>query len=118
MYLNTKTDRILGIILHLSGFLNGMLPLAIPFGIWLVKKDESPFLRAHGKAAINFQLSAILLAAIATVFIFFTIGLGALIVIPLAAIYGLLYIFFVLSGAIKASNGQLYTYPFTWKIIN
>lgn len=117
MYIDTKTERILAIIIHLSGFLNGILPLVIPLGIWIVKKEESFFLRAHGKAAINFQLSAIILATIATVFIFFTIGLGAIIVIPLAAIYGILYIYFIIMASITASNGQLYQYPLTWEIV-
>ncbi len=117
MYLDTKTERILAIIVHLSGFLNGILPLVIPFGIWIVKKDESFFLKEHGKAAINFQLSAIILALIAGTFIFFTIGLGTIIVVPLAIIYGLLYIYFIIIATITASNGQLYKYPLTWDII-
>lgn len=117
MYLDTKTERVLAVILHLSGFLNGVLPLVVPIVIWLTKKDESFFINEHGKSAINFQLSALILGVTATAFIFLTIGLGALIVIPLAFIYGFLYIYFIIMATLKAYNGQLYKYPLTFTII-
>lgn len=117
MYIDTKTERVLAMLLHLSGFLNGMLPLVIPLLVWILKKDESFFLKEHGRSAINFQLSAIILSVLSGVFIFFTIGLGALIVIPLAIIYGLLYIYFIIMATITANNGQLYKYPLTWELI-
>lgn len=117
MYIDTKTERVLAMILHLSGFLNGMLPLIIPLLIWFLKKEESFFIKEHGRSAINFQLSVIILGAIATLFITLTIGLGALIVFPLGIVFLLLYIYFIVMATIAANNGQLYTYPIGWEII-
>ncbi len=90
MYIDTKTERILAMILHLSGFLNGMLPLIIPLIIWLLKKDSSFFIREHGRAALNFQLSVIVLGITSFLFILFTIGIGAILVVPLAIVFSLL----------------------------
>lgn len=117
MYIDTKTERILAMILHLSGFLNGMLPIVIPLVIWLLKKDSSFFIREHGKAALNFQLSVLILAVISSLFVLFTIGFGALIVFPLVIIFGFLYIYFIIMATITAKNGQLYNYPISFQII-
>jgi len=114
---NSQTDRVLAIILHLSGFLNGALPIVVPLLIWFFKKDESFFVRAHGKAALNFQLSVILIGLLAVLFVFFTIGLGAIIVAPLALIFGCLYVYFIVTAAWVANKGLLYKYPFSWEFI-
>lgn len=117
MYIDTRTERILAMILHLSGFLNGFLPIVIPLIIWLLKKDTSFFIREHGRAALNFQISVIILTVIAVLFMVFTIGLGAIIVLPLAILFGLLYIYFIIMATIAASDGQLYKYPISFQII-
>ncbi|NIJ44337.1 hypothetical protein FHR24_000776 [Wenyingzhuangia heitensis] len=117
MYIDTKTERVLAMILHLSGFLNGALPLVVPLLIWVLKKEDSFFIKEHGRAAINFQLSVIILGIGAALFIFFTIGIGAFLVAPLAIVFGLLYVYFIIMATITASNGQLYKYPISWEII-
>ena len=117
MYIDTKTERALAMVLHLSGFLNGVLPLVVPLIIWLLKKEESFFIKEHGRAAINFQLSVIILGIGAALFIFLTIEIGAFLVAPLALIFGLLYIYFIVMATITASKGQLYKYPISWEII-
>lgn len=114
---NDKTDNTLAVILHLSGFLNGMFPLIIPFVIWLAKKNQSPFLDRQGKSAINFQISVLIWGFIGFLFIVFTIGLGAIIVLPIGIVFGLLYIIFIIKAALLAYNGQHYQYPFTWNIL-
>lgn len=115
MNLDPKTERSLAMLLHLSGFLNGVFPIVIPLVIWLLKKDSSNFIKEHGKTALNFQLSVLILGAVASLFVVFTIGIGALIIIPLAFIFGLLYIMMILTATIKAYQGELYEYPWCWK---
>ncbi|MDB4297238.1 DUF4870 domain-containing protein [Flavobacteriaceae bacterium] len=117
MILDTKTERILAIILHMSGFLNGVLPLAIPGIIWYWKREESTFINMHGKEAINFQLSILLLIIGATTFVVLTIGIGALIIAPLVVIFGLLYIYWIVMAAIAASKGNYYQYPVVYRFL-
>lgn len=114
---NNKTDYNLAMILHLSGFLNGMLPIVIPLIIWLSKKDESSFINEHGKSALNFQLSVIILGFLAFLFILLTFGIGAFFVIPLAILFCILYVVFIIQAAIRAHRGEYYKYPFSWEII-
>ena len=114
---NDKTENTLAVILHLSGFLNGMFPLIVPFVIWMAKKEQSPFLDQQGKAALNFQISVLIWGLIGFLFILFTIGIGALIVLPIGVLFGLLYIVFIIKAAMLAYNGKHYHYPFTWTIL-
>jgi uncharacterized Tic20 family protein len=100
-----------GMFCHLSAL--SML-MGVPFGnilgplvIWLMKKNEMPFVDEQGKESINFQLSMILYGVIAGIFCFFLIGFVLL--------FGLLVaeVVLVIQASIKASNGEKYQYPFS-----
>ncbi|MEN8765917.1 MAG: DUF4870 domain-containing protein [Wenyingzhuangia sp.] len=115
--MDRSTEKVLAIILHLSGFLNGVFPIVVPLLIWLIKKDESSFINEHGKSALNFQLTVIILGVFAVLFTLFTFGLGAIFTFPLALIFGVLYIIFIVIATLNASRGQLYRYPVSLNII-
>ncbi|MGY6648804.1 DUF4870 domain-containing protein [Wenyingzhuangia sp. IMCC45574] len=114
---NNKNDQNIATILHLSGFLSGFLPIVIPLVIWISKKDESEFINEHGKSALNFQISVIILGLIAFGVVLFTLGIGAFLIIPLTLIFCLLYVVFIIQAAIAAYGGKYYKYPFSWDII-
>ena len=119
-------ERTWEIFTHLSSL--SML-VGVPFGnilgplvIWLIKRDSSPSIDAHGKEALNFQISVMLYLIIATAvtvglmlilvgFLLLPLLLVAVIVVPI------LDIIFVVIAAVKASNGELYRYPLTWRLI-
>lgn len=82
-----------------------------PLVIWLIKKDGSPILDAHGKEALNFQISSYIYGAVAAVLILVLIGL---LLLPLVIILNLV---FTIIGAMKASQGELYRYPLTIRFI-
>ncbi|ANW94992.1 hypothetical protein AXE80_01210 [Wenyingzhuangia fucanilytica] len=115
--MDTRTEKVLAMILHLSAFLSGVFPIVIPLIIWLLKKDESQFINEHGKSALNFQLTMLIIGAGAIVFTLFTFGLGAFILIPLAIILGLFSLIFVIIATINASGGLLYKYPISIELI-
>lgn len=117
----------LGMLCHLLA-LSGLL--GVPFGhilgpliMWLIKKDECPFVDECGKEALNFNISmtiyasALILVAIPTIIIPF---LGVLILG--LAILGVLSIFFiglvlVIIAALKANEGINYQYPLTIRFL-
>lgn len=107
--------RTTGMLCHLLG-LAGLL--GIPFGniigplvVWLVKKDESPFVDDQGKEAINFQITATIIAIAAAFSIIVIIGIFLL---PAVLI---LWLIFTIVGAVKASNGEYYRYPFALRLV-
>ena len=99
----------MGMLCHLLPIFCGFLG---PLILWLVKKDESPFVNDQGKEALNFQLTvtiaafAAFLASFLCCFLFFAafaIGVGNLV--------------FCIIAAIEANKGNRYRYPFCFRLI-
>jgi uncharacterized protein len=93
---------------HLLAIFTGFLG---PLIIWLIKKDQSPFVDDQGKEALNFQI---------TMLIGFVIGgLTTCIFIGLFIVPALVVLNIVLCimAAMKANNGIAYRYPFALRLI-
>jgi uncharacterized Tic20 family protein len=123
-----RSANMWALVCHLSGFAGLFYPVVgnviPPLVIWLVKKNEFPFVESEGKEAINFQLSIaiynIILFAIAIMSgILFAGSNGTL--DTLLSLIGVcvlliiaLFIFMVIEmiiAASKASNGEHHVYP-------
>ena len=104
-------DRSWGMIAHLSpliaGALGGMSFLG-PLIVWLVKKDQSPFIDDQGKEALNFQISIMLAVLICAAT---CIGI---VLIPVIAVGAIVY---SIIGGLEANKGVYYRYPYTWRLI-
>ena len=98
-------SALLGVFVHFPGHL---IP---PLVVWLAKRDESPEIDAHGKEAVNFQLSMLIYNIVAAVFCIILIGFVFL------AVLWVLNAVLSIVAAIKASDGQLYRYPMTIRFI-
>src|ERR1700716_2773505 len=83
-----------------------------PLVVWLAKRADSPEIDAHGKESINFQLSMLIWNAIAAILCLVLIG------IPILIVLHILNIVFVIVASIQASEGKLYRYPFTIRLIS
>lgn len=92
----------------LSHILTIVAPILAPLIIYLVKKDESPYVAYHAKESLNFQISI----AIYVILLFISI-IGILLV----WVVGLLAFVLVILATIKASEGQFYKYPLCIRLI-
>jgi uncharacterized protein len=111
--------RTWGMLTHLSSFVGAMFALAFlgPLVMWLIKKDEHPFLDHHGKEALNFNLSLLVYMAIGIVASILTLGLGLLAFLPALVVGFVVWVICSIQGAIKANNGEGYRYPITIRFI-
>lgn len=109
-----KEARTWGMLCHLSA-LTGLFTLVGfvvgPLVVWLLKKDEMPFVDDQGKEALNFQITMALIFCVCWVLMFVLIGL------LLMPILGLVNIIMVIVATIKANNGERYRYPFALRLI-
>ncbi|MFT6059408.1 MAG: putative Tic20 family protein [Lentimonas sp.] len=110
-----KADHTIGMLCHL---LSLTLLLGVPLGnilgpltVWLIKRDEDPFVDLCGKESLNFQISMTLYMVIAGIFILLFVGLF---MVPILMILNIVY---TIIAAIKASQGTSYTYPLTIRFI-
>jgi uncharacterized Tic20 family protein len=114
------TEKNLAIFCHLSALIGGVVFSAVglpvgnilgPLLIWLWKKDTMPMVNEHGKAALNFQItvSIIVFACMLTFFLILPI------LVAIATVIAALILTII--ATIKASNGELYRYPFALRLI-
>ena len=74
-------------------------------------KDRGPFVAAHSKSALNFQLTMLIASVASGILTIIIIGF-----ITLAAV-GVVIIVFSIIAAMKANAGEFYTYPLSIKFI-
>jgi len=105
IYKPTSDEKTMAILAHVLTFVCSFIA---PLVIYLLKKDESPYVASQAKESLNFQLTLIVvvIALLITV-------IGILLIWPLC-IAG--YIF-VIIATIKASEGKLYKYPLCIRFI-
>ena len=82
-----------------------------PLAVWLLRRDQSPFVEAHAKEALNFNIT-VLIAAVAC-FVLMLVFVGIL----LGAALFIAWLVMTLIAAIKASEGLIYHYPFALRFV-
>lgn len=116
--LSVQDERTWSILSHVSVLawpLTGFLPIA-PLIVWLFYKDRSPRIGFHALQSLWYQVAWFVLGTVggflATVFTLLTLGLGIVVVAPLAAVLALVPFAHQLYAAYKVSQGVDYRYPF------
>jgi len=102
-----------GMLAHILGAVTSFVG---PLVIWLIKKDESPFVNDQGKEALNFQITILIgyvVAGIVSVIPF--IGCVGMILMPALGIVGLI---FGILGGVEANKGVAYRYPFALRLVS
>ena len=110
----SERERTYAMFNHLTSVLVFVIgiPVVAAWIMWLIKKDESPFLDDHGKEAVQFQLSLFLYGLMLVPIGFLTLGVGA--VLGGIAIFALGVVGTIL-GAKAAHRGQYFRYPMTMR---
>jgi len=100
---------------HLSALAGFVIPgaghILGPLIVWLVKRGESAEIDAHGKEALNFQISMLIYNVVAGILCLIVIGF------VLLAVLHVLNVVFVIIASLRASEGQIYRYPLTLRLI-
>jgi uncharacterized Tic20 family protein len=101
----TSDEKTFAILAHVLTFVSSILA---PLIIYLLKKDESAFVREHARESLNFQITMLI------VFILLAITIVGILLIWVVA---LVEFILVIVATIKASEGKLYKYPFSIRLI-
>ncbi|HKD53635.1 MAG TPA: DUF4870 domain-containing protein [Steroidobacteraceae bacterium] len=111
----TENERTWGMLAHLSALTGLVLPLIGivlgPLAVWLARRDDSAFVAAHAREALNFNITVlvgeVICMLLMLVFIGFLLGTALFVV----------WLVLTLIAAIKASEGATYRYPFALRFI-
>lgn len=104
-----KDARMWGMFAHLAGF-GGIIVPAVgsilgPLIIWLIKKDQYPFVDDQGKEALNFQITMFIYGIVASLLMMLCIGFILIFAVAIVDIV------FIIIATIKANDGIRYRYP-------
>lgn len=121
----SKEERQWAMFAHLSALAGGLLTSALggwgmflgPLVIWLMKKDEMPFVADQAKEALNFNITVAAVLLILTVLGFVTLMIGFILILPIMVLIGLAALVFIILAAVKANEGVAYRYPLTIRLI-
>jgi uncharacterized Tic20 family protein len=117
------SDRNLAMLVHLGSmcttlFSGGLfLPVLVPLLAKLVFKDNSAGLQEHIRQQLNFQLTLAIVAVVGVAGTVLTFGVGLFAFLPLILFMLGVEVFASVKGAIAASNGEQYAFPFTMDLV-
>ena len=103
-----KDARMWGMLCHLTALFAGFVG---PLIVWLIKKDEIPFVDDQGKEALNFQITVAIAVFVSFLLCFVVIGFLLLPVVGIGALV------LTIIAAVKANGGEAYRYPITIRFI-
>jgi hypothetical protein len=134
-----ETERHWAAMAHLSALLLALLTswaagvagVVAALVVWLLKKDDSPFVAEHAREALNFNLSMLLYACAAAALVIalvgvtvFTLGIGLILTLPAGILLALagaaiavLWLVCSVTATIKAWNGEPYRYPLSIRLV-
>ncbi|MDO7785724.1 DUF4870 domain-containing protein [Desulforamulus aquiferis] len=107
-------ERTWAMFCHLGGFCGYFIPLGniiVPLVLWLIKREEYPFVNEHGKEALNFNISMLIYAIVSAVLAFVLVGF---------LLIGILFIFHIvviIKATMAANKGDYYSYPLTIRFL-
>jgi uncharacterized Tic20 family protein len=117
MHTLTREERNWAMLSHLSALTGYFFApivgnIVAPLIIYLMKKDESPFVADQARESLNFQISMSIYWLISGVLVLILIGF-----LLLAAIWVVGVVLTVIAS-VKAANGEAYRYPLTIRLIS
>ncbi|WP_447522165.1 DUF4870 domain-containing protein [Salinibacterium sp. NYA9b] len=106
--MSPSDEKLWSTLIHVGGIFFSFIPALIGY---LVLKDRGPFVRAHTRTALNFQITMAIAYAIGVVLS--TIFIGLFLIIGV----GIVIIIFSIIAAVAANKGEAYKYPLTIEFI-
>lgn len=105
-------ENVFIMLMHLSQLTGFIIPfggLILPIVMWATNKDQSENINKHGKVVLNWVISSTIYCVVAFMLIALAIGVPLLIGLCITSLV------FIVIGAIKANNGELWPYPISIK---
>jgi len=111
----TESERVWAMLAHLSALAGLVIPFVGnvlgPAAVAMTRHDESAFVNAHLREALNFNITVTLAAVVCTLLALVFIGL------LLGAALFIAWLVLTLIAAIKASEGAPYRYPVSLRLL-
>lgn len=100
------------LLMHLAQFAGFIIPgagIILPIVMWVTNKEQFPEVDAHGKNIVNWILSLIIYLVISFILMFAIIGFFLIFALIITNII------FIIIGAVKANQNEVWEYPLSIK---
>jgi uncharacterized protein len=105
-------DQLWALLSYLVAFVASIIG---PLVIYLIKMNESRYVRYHAAQSLNMGITAVIYALGGTiagiVVTVFTHGWALLVLVPLFIAFAIAHLVFLILGAVAANRGELYRVP-------
>src|SRR6266568_4010853 len=95
----------------LSYLLTMVASLIAPLVIFLVKMNESRYVRFHAAQSLNMGITAAVYSVGGVVVAIFTHGWALLVLVPLFIVFVVAHLVYLILAAVAANRGELYRVP-------
>ncbi|WP_248961017.1 DUF4870 domain-containing protein [Sphaerisporangium perillae] len=102
-------DTTLAMLAHLLGLLTSFLG---PLVLYLVKKDESPYVRDQAAEALNFQITLFIAYAVCAILALILIGFLLMFVVWIGSLI------LMIMASVAANRGENYHYPMNIRFVS
>jgi uncharacterized protein len=117
--MNPSEERTWAMLSHLGALgvilFSGLLGFVVPLVVMATKGNESPYVRRHAVASLNFQLTLLLVVVVGSIAgviaTILTLGLGLLVIVPAAIAYAVFAFVVMIVATVRANEGREYDYP-------
>ncbi|HET6463897.1 MAG TPA: DUF4870 domain-containing protein, partial [Candidatus Krumholzibacteria bacterium] len=82
-----------------------------PLAVWISRRDQSAFVAEHAREALNFNITVVLAALVCILLMLVFVGF------ILGAVLFIAWLVPTLIAAIKASEGAVYRYPVSLRLV-
>jgi uncharacterized Tic20 family protein len=109
-----RDARMWAMLCHLSAlslYVTGIGFIVGPLIVWMIKKDDHPFIDDQGKEALNFAISILIYYVVAGLSLFCFVGF---VLLPILHIF---HVVLVIVASVRANSGQWYRYPLTIRLV-
>ncbi len=107
-YLPSSDEKTMALLSHILPIVAGFVA---PLVIYIIKREESPYVRKHAAESLNFQISLAIYAVVCIPLIFVIVGIFLLMAL------GLMAFIFAIIATVKASEGDFFKYPLTIQFV-
>ena len=104
----SKDDGNMGLLLFIFCLITGFIG---PLILWLIKKDSSQYVNDQGKEVLNWCITVVGAYIVCMLLMFIVIGFF---LVPAVL---LVHLVFNIMGAIAASKGNFFRYPFAIRLL-
>lgn len=104
----TSDDKNMAMLIYILAIFTGFIG---PLIIWLIKKDQSPFINDQGKEVLNWSITVVLAYIVCIILMFVIIGIFLMPILLLA------HLILTIMGALKVKDGIAYRYPWALRLL-